>query len=233
MIKCIAIDDEPIALNILERFCLRRGGMQLACYTSPRAGMMAVNVDKPDVVFLDIEMNDVSGLELARNLPPTCCLIFTTAYARYALDGYEVNAVDFLHKPFFYERFCRAIDKAEQWLAMRRLMQTAQQPDRRLTLKADYKTVAVSIDTILYIEALDNYVRLHLADGTSVMSKMALRTLCDSLPAGEFVQIHRSFVVPKAKVTRFTRTEVHLSGAARPLPIGRTYAAAVAASLSE
>lgn len=111
MIKCIAIDDEPIALSIIRRYCEQRGNVALETYTSPRQGMLRIREWKPDVVFLDIEMNDVSGMELARRLPACCCLIFTTAYAQYALEGFEVNAVDFLHKLYFYDRFERAMQK--------------------------------------------------------------------------------------------------------------------------
>ena len=103
MIRCIAIDDEPIALSIVRQYCERRGGIVLETFSSPRLGMQRVQEWRPDIVFLDIEMNGVSGLDLARELPSACCLIFTTAYAHYALDGFETNAVDFLHKPYFYD----------------------------------------------------------------------------------------------------------------------------------
>lgn len=122
MIKCIAIDDEPIALSIISRYCEQHGGIELETYSSPRIGMQRIRNWLPDVVFLDIEMNGTSGIELARQLPQSCCLIFTTAYAHYALEGFEVNAVDFLHKPFFYERFNRAMQRAEQWLRMHDLL---------------------------------------------------------------------------------------------------------------
>lgn len=232
MISCIAIDDEPIALSILERFCQRHGGIEIATFTSPREGMVAINLRKPDVVFMDIEMNDISGVELARRLPPVCCLIFTTAYARYALDGFEVNAVDFLHKPFFYDRFCRAIDKAERWIEMQHLLHSSCQPERLLMLKSDYKTVPVSIDNILYVESIDNYVRFHLVNGDTVMSKMPLRTVEDMLPRDEFIKIHRSYVVARNKVSRFSHSELYLGENAKALPIGRTYADAVAQVLA-
>ena len=172
MIRCIAIDDEPIALSIVRQYCERRGGIELETYSSPRAGMARVKEWRPDVVFLDIEMNGTSGIELARELPPACCLVFTTAYAHYALDGFEVDAVDFLHKPHFYERFERAMQKAEEWLQMHDLLRIAESASRSLVLKADYKNVSVAVDTILYIESLDNYVRVHTIDGATVTFKM-------------------------------------------------------------
>ena len=136
--------------------------------------MLRVREWLPDVVLLDIEMSGVSGLELAHQIPPGCCLIFTTAYAQYSIDGFDVCAVDFLHKPFFYERFNRAMQKAEQWLRMNDLLRLSESKERQLKVKSDYKTVSVSVDTILYMESIDNYVKFHLADDTSLLSKVAL-----------------------------------------------------------
>lgn len=221
--KCIAIDDEPIALSIIGRYCEQRGGVELETYSSPRLGMQRVREWMPDIVFLDIEMNGTSGIELARQLPPSCCLIFTTAYAHYALDGFEVNAVDFLHKPYFYERFNRAMQKAEQWLRMNDLLHVSESATRRLILKSEYKNVTISVDTILYIESIDNYVKVHLADGTSVLSKISLRAVEEQLPQGEFIRIHRSFLVPHSRITSFSRSEVVLGKNGKTFPIGKKY----------
>ncbi|MDE7074005.1 MAG: LytTR family DNA-binding domain-containing protein [Odoribacter sp.] len=222
--KCIAIDDEPIALSIVSRYCERRGGVTLETYSSPHLGMQRVCEWKPDVVFLDIEMNGTSGIELAHRLPPSCCLIFTTAYAQYALDGFEVNAVDFLHKPYFYERFDRAMQKAEQWLRMHDLLCASESAKRQLMLKSEYKNVTLSINTILYIESIDNYINVHLADGTSVLSKIPLRNIEEQLPQNEFIRIHRSFLVARNRITGFTRSEITLSKNGRRLPVGKKYA---------
>lgn len=224
MLKCIAIDDEPIALSIISQYCERHGGVVLETFSSPRLGMQRVRECQPDIVFLDIEMNGTSGIELARQLPPSCCLIFTTAYAHYALDGFEVNAVDFLYKPYFYERFERAMQKAEQWLRMHDLLNISESTARQLLLKSEYKNVALSVDTILYIESIDNYVKVHLTDGSSVLSKIPLRSIEEQLPQGEFIRIHRSFVVPRNRITRFTRSEVMLAKTGKSLPVGKKYA---------
>lgn len=231
--KCIAIDDEPIALSIISRYCERRGGVTLETYSSPRQGMQRIREWAPEIVFMDIEMNGVSGIGLARQLPPSCCLIFTTAYAQYALEGFEVNAVDFLHKPYFYERFERAMQKAEQWLRMHDLLRTSESAARQLLLKSEYKNVAVPVDAILYIESIDNYVKVHLSDGTSVLSKIPLRSVEEQLPAGVFLRIHRSFVVARSRVTRFTRTEVVLGQGGKLLPVGKKYADEMLRSLGK
>lgn len=231
--KCIAIDNEPIALSIISRYCEQRGDVELETYSSPRIGMKRICEWMPDIVFLDIEMNGTSGIELARQLPPSCCLIFTTAYAQYALDGFEVNAVDFLHKPFFYERFNRALQKAEQWLHMHDLLQVSESATRRLILKSDYKNVTIFVDSILYIESIDNYVKVHLADGTSVLSKISLRAVSEQLPQGEFIRIHRSFLIPRIRITGFSRSQVTIGKDYRTLPIGKKYLDDVISLLKE
>ena len=231
--KCIAIDDEPIALSIISRYCNQRGNMELETYSSPRLGMQRIHEWKPDIVFLDIEMNGVSGIELARQLPSSCCLIFTTAYAHYALEGFEVNAVDFLHKPYFYERFDRAMQKAEQWLRMHDLLQVSESSARRLILKSAYKNVTIWVDSVLYIESIDNYVKVHLADGTSVLSKISLRAIEEMLPQGEFIRIHRSFLVSRIRITDFTHSEVILGKNGIRLPIGKRYMDDVISLLNE
>lgn len=233
MLRCIAIDDEPIALGIVNRYCERRGDVLLETYSSPRLGMQRVCEWQPDIVLLDIEMNGTSGIELARQLPPSCCLIFTTAYAHYALEGFEVNAVDFLHKPYFYERFDRAMQKAEQWLKMHDLLRVSESAARQIVLKSEYKNVTLSVDNILFIESIDNYVKAHLADGSSVLSKIPLRSLEEQLPQGEFIRIHRSFVVAKNRIARFTRSEVILAKTDKSLPVGKKYVEEMMATLGK
>lgn len=221
--RIIAIDDEPIALSIIERYCERRGGIELETFSKPLVGMQRIRECPPDIVLLDIEMNGTSGIELAKQLPASCCLIFTTAYAHYAMDGFEVNAVDFLHKPYFYERFERALQKAQQWLHMHDLLRSSESASRQIVLKSEYRNVSVPIDSILYVESIDNYVRVHLADGSSVLSKMALRTIEEQLPQEEFVRIHRSYLVARCRISSFSRSEVTLSKDGKVLPIGRKY----------
>lgn len=224
MIRCVAIDDEPIALGIVRQYCERRGDVMLETFSSPRLGMARIREWRPDVVFLDIEMNGVSGIELARQLPPECCLIFTTAYAHYALEGFELDAVDFLHKPYFYDRFERSMQRAEAWLRMHDLLHAATSSSRQLTLKSEYRNVTFPVDTILYVESVGNYVEVHLADGSSLRSKIPLRSVEEQLPPGEFIRIHRSFLVSKRRIGRYSRTEVVLAKGGKSLPVGKKYA---------
>lgn len=231
--KCIAIDDEPIALNIISQYCERRGGMTLETFTSPAAGMRRVKELKPDIVFLDIEMNGTSGVELARELPGECCLIFTTAYANYALDGFEVNAVDFLHKPYFYDRFDRAVRKAEERLRMNALTAGATPQARQLVLKVEYKNVIVSADEISYIEAMENYVKVYRQGHPVIVSHASMRQMEELLPAEDFIRVHRSYIVRTRLVVSFTRTALRLVRVKVSIPIGRKYVEEVTALLGK
>lgn len=154
-LKCIAIDDEPMALLVIEQFCQRKGGIELTTFSEPIIGLEEIRHNEPDLVFLDIQMNSINGLEIADTLPEKCCFIFTTAYAQYALEGFNLDAVDFLHKPFSYERFEVALEKA------RRRIESRRHPiPEYLTVKQEYNNVNIPLSDILYIEALGNYVKI-------------------------------------------------------------------------
>ena len=156
--NCIAIDDEPVALSVLARYCERMGGMELKCYSDPVVGMREVKRAAPDLLFLDIRMGEISGVELAREIPKGTFLVFTTAYAQYAVDGFDLDAVDFLHKPFSYPRFCRAVEKAQQLRTLRELTRQPVSEEEAITVKVEYKNVKIPLREIVYIEAMDNYV---------------------------------------------------------------------------
>lgn len=231
MIRCIAIDDEPVALKILENWCLRYGKIELETFSIPRLGMERIWKVRPDVVFMDIEMNGISGIDLARQLPEDTCLIFTTAYAGYAVDSYDVNAVDFLHKPYFYARFEKAMRKAEKVLRAESLLSFSESATRSVLLKSRYRNVSVSFDKIVYAESMDNYLKVHLSDNTTVVSKYSISNLESKLPEGEFLRIHRSFIVAVKLVSSFTRSTVTLGNAGVTLPVGRKYAPSVESAL--
>ncbi len=220
MIKCIAIDDEPIALSIIREYCKKYGGIELETYTSPIAGMERVMAVRPDIVFLDIEMNSHNGLSLARELPNGTCLIFTTAYSQYALDGFNVDAVDFLHKPIFYPRFERAIGKALKWLDKK---DDVTKRDT-ITLKVEYKTVVIGLDDITSVEAMDNYVKVFRRGLPMVLSQITMKEMEAMLPADRFIRVHRSFIVSLNAIDRFSNRKIYLRDSDRQIPVGRKYA---------
>lgn len=219
-IRCIAIDDEPLALTVIESFCNRRGGIVLSSYSEPCRGMEAIRREKPQIVFLDMRMNSISGLEIARYLVGRCAVIFTTAYADFALDGFELDAADFLHKPFSYERFCHAVDKAIQHFPA-----SKDESSDIILVKQEYKEVPVHTGDIIYIQAMGNYIRIFLSGDRCVISRTSLKNISDSLPQGMFIQTHRSYIVPAASVTSFSQSRLILSGNGKEisLPVGRAY----------
>lgn len=221
-LKCIAIDDEPMALLIIEQFCRRKGGMELTTFSEPKIGLEEIRRNEPDLVFFDIQMNSINGLEIADTLPEKCCFIFTTAYAQYALEGFNLDAVDFLHKPFSYERFETAVDKA-----LRRIESKERNPSRCLIVKQEYNNVSIPLTDILYIEALGNYVKIFRKSGGHTLTRTNMKTITDILPEKDFLRIHRSYVISIASVISFSRSRVELDGHNEELPIGSQYASSV------
>ncbi len=221
MIKCIAIDDEPIALSIIQEYCKKYGDVDLETFTSPIAGMERVRLARPDIVFLDIEMNSHNGVALARELPEGTCLIFTTAYSQYALDGFDVDAVDFLHKPIFYPRFERAMEKALKWLDKNREVHPQQRDT--ITLKVEYKNVVIDTDEIMFVEAMDNYVKVFRRGMPMVLSQITMKEMEAMLPADKFKRVHRSFIVSLKEIDKFSNRKIYMRNSDRLIPVGRKY----------
>ncbi len=215
--RCVAIDDEPMALAIIEQYCQRRGDIALTTFSNPQEGLNFVADSLPDLLFLDIEMGATNGVEAARSLPDGVMVIFTTAYAQFAIDGFDLNAVDFLHKPFSYTRFERAVSKAEL-----RLQRREQSAGDEIVVKIEYQNVRIALSNVIYIESMDNYVRFHMRDSRPMLSQMSLKSIEEMLPGERFMRVHKSFIVSRAYVTAYTKSIVSLRGDAQ-LPIGRTY----------
>lgn len=218
-IVCMAIDDEPMALSVISSFCQRMGGVELTVFTDPSEALEKMDVIHPELVFLDIEMGAVTGLEVAKRLPDDCAVIFTTAYAQYALEGYDLGVIDFLHKPFSYSRFEKALEKAKIVVEYVRSRKSA----LTITVREEYLNVPVPVSEIIYIEAMNNYCRIFRSGNVCTQTRMTLKSLIDLLPQEGFRRIHRSFVVASDKVVSFNKREVYLS-TGKVLPVGRQYA---------
>lgn len=227
-VRCIAIDDEPLALDVIKKFCHRIGGIELQTFSNPAEGLAEIQRTRPDIAFLDIEMDNMNGLKVASQLPEETCFIFTTAYLHYALDGYDLDAVDYLHKPFSFARFQTAFGKAIRRLGLKQ-MQTSSQ---NIVIKQNYSNVTIPIDDIVYIEAMEGYSRIFRTSGECVTSRVILKNLCAMLPPDDFIRIHRSFVVSRSKVRSFNRQEIFLAGGIT-LPVGRQYAREIVDRLME
>ncbi len=224
--RCIAIDDEPLALLLIKGYFHNHPDIELTTYTNPMLGIEAIKDQRPELVLLDIEMKEYSGLDLARQLPEESLLVFTTAHANYALEGYDLRAVDFLHKPFTYERFASAIARVEQIVAIHNRAAMVEDIDSgSVVIKVDYQNVTIQYSEIIYIEALANYVKIHCANNRKVSTKMSIKSFMELLPSSEFMRVHRSFAISKSQVLSFTKQYVKMKDSqSTSIPIGRNYA---------
>lgn len=227
LIRCVAIDDEPPALEIIAKFCQRIGNIELQTFYNPEEGLDVVQRYKPDIVFLDIEMDGINGLEIASRLPENTCFIFTTAYLRYALEGFDLDAVDYLHKPFSYSRFQTAISKALRRIGRQHLQAASQ----CITVKQGYNNISIPIDDILYIEATEGYSKIFRVSGECILSRILLKNIFALLPQEDFLRIHRSIIVSRSKIKSFSKQEIVLIDGTT-LPVGRQYAAEITNKIS-
>ena len=194
-ITCAIIDDEPLAAGLLESYARKTPYLHLiGSYNSAILAMKDLRDNPVQLLFLDIQMPELSGIEFAKILPKDTRVIFTTAFPQYAVEGYKVNALDYLLKPVSYEDFLKSTDKALEWFSVIQ-RQDAYRRDRFMFVKTDYKLQRVNLDDILFIEGLKDYVRFYLKDGEKVMSLMSMKKLEEYLPRPEFLRTHRSYIV--------------------------------------
>lgn len=220
-LKCIALDDEPLALGLLVSYIEQTPFLELCGkYSNPIDALNAIYEQDLEVLFLDIQMAGLNGIELARvlnqskkTLVPR--IIFTTAYNNFALEGYRVNALDYLLKPFDYEEFFRAAIKARQYFELinnkAENSPAIQLNGDSLYLKVDYQLIKVSFADIIYIEGAGDYVKVyHLRDGKPIFSQMTLKSLEEKLPAKKFMRVHRSFIVSLDKIESVSRNSIQI-----------------------
>jgi two-component system response regulator LytT len=223
-LNCIAVDDEPLALGLVCKFIEQTPFLNLVGrYSGAVDALKAIHQEKLDLIFLDIQMPDLNGIELARVLGKGAevpRVIFTTAYNQFAIEGYKVDALDYLLKPFNYEEFLRAAQKALNYHELlNRPNNTAPAPavadehadDEYLFLKVEYQLVRIALDDILYIEGLKDYVKVHVKGvDKAVLSLTSLKALEEKLPSKRFMRVHRSFIVSLDKVSSMTKNSVQI-----------------------
>lgn len=208
MITCAIIDDEPLAAGLLESYVKKTPYLtHKGTYNSAIQAMKDLRESPVQLLFLDIQMPELSGIEFARILPKDTKVIFTTAFSQYAIDGYKVNALDYLLKPISYDDFLKSTDKALEWFSVTQ-KQEVYNHDRFMLVKTDYKLQRVGLDDILYIEGLKDYVRFYLKGGEKVMSLMSMKKLDEYLPKPEFLRTHRSFIVHMTEIPLIDRFRI-------------------------
>ena len=207
-INCAIIDDEPLAAGLLESYVAKTPYLNLTgTYNSAITAMRDLRDNPVPLLFLDIQMPELSGVEFAKILPKDTKIIFTTAFPQYALEGYKVDALDYLLKPISYEDFLRATEKAQDWFNVLQKREIYND-DRIMFIKSEYKLLRVCLDDILYVEGLKDYVRICLKNGEKIMSLMSMKKLEDYLPRPEFLRTHRSYIVHMPEVRSIDRFRI-------------------------
>lgn len=209
-LSCFIIDDEPLALALLETYVSKTPFLkQTGKFTSAVAAIDAVQSTPPDVLFLDIQMAELTGMEFARLVPEKTRIIFTTAFQQYALESYKVNALDYLLKPFSYPEFLKAANKALHWHQLgQNIPPTAKVPNS-IFVKADYKLVQIDLEKIMYIEGLKDYLKIYTEDQPQpIVSHITMKSMEEMLPTNKFIRVHRSFIVNQDKIRVIDRNRI-------------------------
>jgi DNA-binding LytR/AlgR family response regulator len=209
-IKCIAIDDEPLALRQIEDFIKGTPFLEfVAGCSSAFKAMDILASTKVDLMFVDINMPDLSGMEFVKSLNNGPEVVFTTAYSEYAIEGYKVNALGYLLKPISYADFLQSASKAQKYFNSLNLAKFQGQPEEEyLFVKSDYKLLRVKFNEIRYIEGMREYVRIHTLSSKPIMTLMSMKSLEDKLPGDKFMRVHRSFIVNLNQVTVVERNRI-------------------------
>lgn len=218
----IAIDDEPIALDVVKSHASKVSFITLqAVFTNAFDAIAFLQQNEVDLIFLDIKMPDINGIDFLKSLSNPPLVIFTTAYAEHAVKGFELNALDYLLKPFSLARFLKACNKAEELYSLRKKADHHVQA-AYIFIKDGYEQIKVAIDDILFIEAAGNYTQINLLNHSLLSTRMPISDMQALLPAQKFIRTHRAFIVAKNAVTRFDRNQVWIGE--KIIPIGPTYA---------
>jgi len=221
LLKCIAIDDEPLALELIKAYAAKFPVLHLLhTFDDAISGAEFLKSHSVDLLLVDINMPDISGLDLVRSLLVKPMIIFTTAYKNFAYEGFELEALDYLLKPIDLERFSRAVQKAKDYYIYKNTPQN--EPPESLFVHSEYRMIKIDLPEIEYIESLEDYIKIHLNNGKPILTLMPLKKVLEKLPADKFKRIHRSYVVPVAKVKAVINRKVQLA-TGKELPISDSY----------
>ena len=223
MIRAIALDDEPLALKVIESFCSRIGYIQLEkTFTKTAEAHKHLRKQPVDLIFLDIQMPMQNGMEFYAEIEQKVMVIFTTAYSEYAVDGFNVNATDYLLKPFSFDRFSQAAEKVKSVYETKNQVSNSEQ--QYLFIRADYSLNKILISDILFVEGLDDYLKIHIANQKTIVARMTMKTILEKLPATEFVRVHRSFIIPVSKIDKVRNKVIYIGN--EEIPLSASYEAA-------
>ena len=214
MIQSIAIDDEPLALQLVKGYIEKTPFLELVgVFDNPISAIEFIENKQIQLIFLDIQMPDLTGIEFAKIIPSGCKIIFTTAYEKYALEGFRLEAVDYLLKPFGYEEFLHSAHKVKKIIDLEQKSQTKIEANSEfLFLKSDYKIRRINFNDILYIEGLKDYIKVHLHnENKPILSLSTLKAVENKLPESKFMRVHRSFIVNLERIHTIDRSRIVFS----------------------
>ena len=216
-IRCSIVDDEPLALKLIENFIARTPFLELdSAFTDSVEAMTHLRKFPVDLVFLDIQMPEMDGMELSHVIPQQTRIIFTTAFKEYAFDSYDVAAIDFLLKPVRYDKFLRAAEKAREWFgrtacdtgsapAAQAPAENPEPPNTGIFIRVDGELRRIEFDNILYVEGMKDYVKFHISGGKALVSHLTMKSAEDMLPSAKFMRVSRSHIVSLAKIRSVDR----------------------------
>lgn len=222
-VRCIAIDDEPLALQQLSRYILETEFLELV--GSFRNALIArkwLSVNQTDAIFVDIEMPGLNGLDFIRSMSRKPLVVFTTAHSEYALEGFKVEATDYLLKPIDYQDFVQSAERVYRQYLLMQGAKKGQSGRRTIFVRSEYKTMAIDIEEIIFIESRSEYVRIFLENKKPIMSLGSLKSYQESLPADEFVRVHRSYIVHHSFIKYIERKQIILIND-MSIPVGKLY----------
>lgn len=221
MIRAIAIDDEPIALKVIENFCGEIETITLEkTFGNAEEGLKYLKKFPADIIFLDIEMPNLNGIDLYKQIKQNTLVVFITSRPDYAVEGFNLNALDYLLKPFTFERFKQATEKAKDYFAV-----TSNPKTQHIFVRADYSLQKINLDDITCIEALDDYLKIYIHNQKTIVARMTMKAILEKLPASDFIRVHRSFIVPIKKVESLRNKTLQLGD--KKIPVGNSYEEAV------
>lgn len=218
MISCIAIDDEPLALQLINEYCGKISFLRLEkVFTNTDEAKTYLLQNQVDLLFLDIQMPDINGVQFYKGLVQKPLVIFTTAYKDFAVEGFNMDAVDYLLKPFEYDRFLKAAYKAKEYLEF---LSSQELQLNSIFVKVNYEIMKINLKDIELVEALDDYIKIYIKPNP-VLTLMTLKSIQEKLPSRDFVRVHRSFIVPLGRIEKFSKTKLWIAG--KEIPIGSSY----------
>jgi two-component system LytT family response regulator len=214
-IRCLAIDDEPLAVKKIAGYIQKVPFLELVAECRSAAEAMSI-MDANDIqlLFIDINMPDISGMEFVKSLTNKPNVVFTTAYSEYAVEGFQVDAIDYLLKPITFSNFLKAANKVKNRieLSTNNQKESVQTTANHLFVKSEYKLIRIELDDIKYIESQHEYIKIHLANSTAVSTQLSLKSIEEILPADRFMRVHRSFIVNLAKISVIERNRIVFDG---------------------